>query len=529
MKTQTTVNDMLRVGVIHQGHIVEDYLFKTKARITAGRSIRNGVSLPAASVPIRHKLVDTRGGHQHLCFEKGMLGKVYTDGEVIDLRTAARRRLAERKGDRFYLPLGPNVRASIVLGDATFLFQHVRAPASPLQSALPREARGRWWRNLDKPFLSVLALSLFAQGGFEAAQEMYWRDTGQYLVREKTGTPKLLQALVILDPKNQDPTMVPNIELAQNTEPAPIVEPSEPDLAVATVIEPADEISEGTDPAIDLEIPVGPIVPGADGTTQLVNAEEANIEFAAENPAIPAARPVKGAGGAPAVALGTELPTNGNLGAVTVLHSMFGTPSSTGIGVAGRDDPWDVDNRGITSYGGNDDPNVVWRTDSALVPTTALIEAQPSATALVNMLVNETAPKAPMPAIAQPGERLTVADTETPKARSIRVSVRGGKVGRTVGTGRLDSSAVRDEVRKRTPGLQRLYLDAVRKNPGIRGRIVVRITVGASGRSKVEIVSDLVMDEAFARALKRKISLWRFPKPKGGEVSFKVPFTFRSI
>jgi len=109
------------------------------------------------------------------------------------------------------------------------------------------------------------------------------------------------------------------------------------------------------------------------------------------------------------------------------------------------------------------------------------------------------------------------------------VSVRGGKVGRTVGTGRLDSSAVRDEVRKRTPGLQRLYLDAVRKNPGIRGRIVVRITVGASGRSKVEIVSDLVMDEAFARALKRKISLWRFPKPKGGEVSFKVPFTFRSI
>ena len=105
---------MLRVGVIHQGRIVEDHLFKTKARVTTGRSTRNRVSLPAADLPLRCRLVDTKGGRQHLCFQKGTRGKVYTGGEVIDLRTAARRGLAARKGERFYMPLGPDVRASVV-------------------------------------------------------------------------------------------------------------------------------------------------------------------------------------------------------------------------------------------------------------------------------------------------------------------------------------------------------------------------------------------------------------------------------
>lgn len=527
MKTQTTrTNDMLRVGVIHEGRIVEDHLFKTKARVTAGRSARNGLSLPAAKLPNHCKLIETRRGRQHLCFVKGTRGKVYTGDEVIDLRTAARRRLAERKGDRFFLPLGPTVRASVVMGDATFLIQRVQAPARARRMALPRAARGSWWRSLDRSFLSFLALSLFAQGGFEAVQEFYWRETGQFLVKERSGTPKLLQALVIHDLRSieDDPVVV---EVSPSDAPAQPVEPAEPNPTIPSALaiaEPMDAISEGTDPTLALDVPTGPMTGRPTGTTRLVDAGDVDIDFTHTNTAVPSARPSRG----PRLAgRGADLPSDGNVGAVRVLNSMFGEPTHRGIGVARHDDPWGGEGNEITSYAVSGDPNAIWDSDPGLIPTAALLEDQPSAATLVNALINETAPKGPMPVIAAPRAPLVVAEAEAPKAR--RIIVRGGKPSRVIGRGRLDAAAIRAEVRKRTPGLQRLFLDAVRKNPGLHGRIEVRITVGISGRAKVVVTSDRIGDKAFARSLTRRIAAWRFPKPKGGEVSFKVPFTFRAI
>ncbi len=526
MKTQATqTNDMLRIGVIHQGRIVEDHLFKTKARVTAGRSPRNGLSLPAARMPNHVKLVETRRGQQHLCFEKGMRGKIFTGSEVLDLRTAARR-LALRKGDRFFLPLDRDVRASIRLGDATFLLQRVHAPVRTHRLALPREARGSWWRNMDKSFLSVLALSLFAQGGFEAVQELYWRDTGQFLVKERTGAPKLLQALVINDMRtlDEDP-VIAEITPTDAPSEAPVEpeEPTLPNLAIVAVDEPRDPISEAGDPALVLDVPAGPLGDRAMGTTRLVDARDANIDFSHVNPMVPGARPSR----APRLANSTAAPATGNVGAVRVLKSMYGDLRSPGVGVARHDDPWGGEGNTITSYAAAGDPNGIWDSDPGLIPATALIGEQPGAAALVNALINETAPRAPMPVISAPRAPLVVAEAETPTAR--KIVVRGGKPSRVVGRGRLDAAAIHAEVRKRTPGLQRLFLDAVRKNPALHGRIEVRITVGISGRAKVVVTSDRIGDDAFAQALTRRIASWRFPKPKGGEVSFKVPFTFRAI
>ncbi len=527
MKTQTTkTNDMLRIGVIHQGRIVEDHLFKTKARVTAGRSTRNGLSLPAVKMPNRCKLVETRRGQQHLCFEKGMRGKIYTGSEVLDLRQAARR-LAVRKGDRFFLPMGRNVRASIVMGDATFLFQHVQAPKRTQRAVLPKEARGCWWRSMDKSFLSFLALSLFAQGGFEAVQELYWRDTGQYLLKERTGTPKLLQTLAIDDRKNQQDDPVVLAPEATAPREAPVTEPVDPSIAVpeALVTEPMDAISEGTDPAGELVVPEGPIAKGTSGTTRLVDAGDLNIRFAPVNPSVPASRPrpSDGINRQPSPAQVAD----GKVGVVRVLDGVFGEERGRGVGVARHDDPWGGEGNEITSYAEAGDPNALWDSDPGLIPATALIGDQPSAVSLVQALVDETAPKAPVPTIASPTVPLVVAEVEKPRER--KIIVRGGKPTRAVGRGRLDGAAIRAEVRKRTPGLQRLFLDAVRKNPGLHGRIEVRITVGVNGRAKVDVTKDRIGDAAFARSLKRRIASWRFPKPKGGEVSFKVPFTFRAI
>lgn len=433
-----------------------------------------------------------------------------------------------RKGDRFFLPMGRNVRASIVMGDATFLFQHVHAPTRARRAVLPKEARGCWWRSLDKSFLSVLALSLFAQGGFEAVQEFYWRDTGQYLLKERTGTPKLLQVLAIDDRRNkQDEPVVVAVEPSEPPREAPVTEPVEPSIAVpeTLVTEPMDVISEGADPRGELIVPEGPLAKGSTGTTRLVDARDVNIRFAPVNPSVPASRslPSRGAG-EPSPAQVAD----GKVGVVRVLDGVFGDERSPGVGVARHDDPWGGQGNEITSYAAKGDPNALWDSDPGLMPLTADATPVPSALAIAEALVRDTRP-APTPVITQPTKPLVATAPEAPAERKIRVSVKGGRVRGAVGTGKVDLAAVRDVVRKRIPGLQRTFLDAVRKNPGISGRIVVRITVGASGRARVVVVEDRIGDAKFARSLRRKIASWRFPKPKGGEVSFKVPLRFRAI
>ena len=532
MKAQATTNDMLRIGVVHQGRIMEDHLFKTKARVTTGRSNRNGVSLPAMDLPLRCKLVDTRGGRQHLCFQKGMRGRVYTGGEVIDLRTAARRKLATRKGDRFYLPLNPGVRASVVMGDATFLFQHVRAPARQTRNILPKAARGQWWRSLDKPFLSVLALSLFAQGGFEAVQEMYWRETGQYLVNEKTGTPELLQTLVKFENEKVDLVVVEPPEPTTNTTTPDVTEPTdptEPAVATAPVDEPGDIISEGTGLEDELFVPEGPVVAGTDGTTQLVKAGDANFEFTPEKATPEATRAPKGTSSTPIIAKTPTMPTNGMIGVAAVLDGAFGTETVAGVGAARHNDPWGGEGRAIAGTVQPLNPNAVWNQEESLIPTTGIIGDGPTATAMVEEIVKHSRPTAPKPVISSPRETLVPVNTEETKEEKVRVSVRGGKVRGKRGTGELSTAEVQDVIRKRTPGLQHDFMSAARKNPSLRGKITVRITVGASGRARVEIVSDGIHDKAFARTLKRRIASWKFPKSKNGEVSFKVPFSFRAI
>lgn len=534
MKSQTTTINQLRVGVIHEGCIVEDRLFKTRSRVNAGRSNKNPLSLPAADLPERCRLVDIRGGRQHLCFRKGMRGKVLINGEVLDLLTVARRKLAVRKGDRFYLPITPDVRASVVMGDVIFLFQHVRAPTGADRNSLPRSARGHWWRNLDTSFLSILAFSLFAQGGFEAVQEWYWRDTGQYLVQEHTAAPRLLQTLVRIEAmEDQEPTVIRAEPPANPAEPRPAVpkEPTEPSPAAEPAEMPPDPFVEGEDPETGLFVPDGPLTKGSSGTTRLVNAEDVNIDFTPDSPVSPPSRAHKGVG-SPRIA-GAEssvAASRGEVGAVRVLKSIFGDDPAEGVGAARHNDPWGGQGRELVGRFEPVNPNTVWGDDPARIQPESTTTSGPSARELVENLVEGTRPnEVLMPSIATPTKPLVAEAPDAPAVRRIRVKVRGGDVRSTIGSGTLDLAALRDVVRKYTPGLQRVFLEAARKNPGLHGKLVVRITVGASGRARVEIIEDRVHDAAFARALKRRIATWRFPKPKGGQVSFKVPFRFSSI
>lgn len=66
-----------------------------------------------------------------------------------------------------------------------------------------------------------------------------------------------------------------------------------------------------------------------------------------------------------------------------------------------------------------------------------------------------------------------------------------------------------------------------RNNEGLRGRVVLDVTVGASGSvDATEVRSNNTGDAVLARCLQGRVGTWRFPAPPGGELTLAVPFSY---
>lgn len=82
-------------------------------------------------------------------------------------------------------------------------------------------------------------------------------------------------------------------------------------------------------------------------------------------------------------------------------------------------------------------------------------------------------------------------------------------------------------VRKYAPGIQFCYDNELKKQPGLGGKLIVSITVAASGRvAGATIVKDTVRSAAMAGCALAQIRAWKFPAVPEGEVTFQAPFVF---
>jgi TonB family protein len=65
------------------------------------------------------------------------------------------------------------------------------------------------------------------------------------------------------------------------------------------------------------------------------------------------------------------------------------------------------------------------------------------------------------------------------------------------------------------------------KNPGLRGKIVVAITVLASGEvSEASVVENTLGSNAVSQCVLSQIRGWHFPAIGYGTTSFRAPFVF---
>ena len=156
---------ILRIGIIQNGKIIEERLLRKRDPVTIGQSPRNTFVLPTAQFSRTHVLFDMKSGVYHLVFKDGMDGRVSIDDAVLDFKTVVSKKLADRRGEFWALPLSEKSRGKVVVGDVTLLFQFVAPPPPPSRLQLPSNVKGGWVHSMDWPFTATLSGSLALQIG----------------------------------------------------------------------------------------------------------------------------------------------------------------------------------------------------------------------------------------------------------------------------------------------------------------------------------------------------------------------------
>jgi hypothetical protein len=143
---------VLRIGVVQAGKIVEERLIAPQQRVTVGASPRNTLVVPG--LPRSVTLFELRRGRYHLRLGAATDARVSLGQQVLALDQLRARAV----------PLDDSARGRVVLGEVTILFQLVAPPPQRPRPQLPPSVRGRLWANVDwtlaASFVAVLAIHL---------------------------------------------------------------------------------------------------------------------------------------------------------------------------------------------------------------------------------------------------------------------------------------------------------------------------------------------------------------------------------
>ncbi len=191
---------ILRVGIVHEGRIIEERLIKKRVDVTVGASPKCTFILPIANLPDSYRLFVLERGRYHLRFTAGMTGRISVGDRLMELKELKDSNLVRRSGNYFLLPLDDSSRGRLVFGEVSLLFQFVVPPPPVPKLELPAAAKGGVLSRIDTPLFLALMASLIVQVGGVGGVQYWWRTTGQFQV--KKGKPyadayELLKAEVV--------------------------------------------------------------------------------------------------------------------------------------------------------------------------------------------------------------------------------------------------------------------------------------------------------------------------------------------
>jgi outer membrane biosynthesis protein TonB len=151
---------------------------------------------------------------------------------------------------------------------------------------------------------------------------------------------------------------------------------------------------------------------------------------------------------------------------------------------------------------------------------------------LGTVAANASGASADLSGTADVGSPVSVAEIQDVQGTGAQSSPSAGS-GSGSGSGSTTQGDIRSNasllavVRRYAPGIQYCYDNELKSDPSLRGKLVVSMTVSASGK----VVDALVIEDTLRSSAARECVLsqivgWKFPAIEEGDVSFKTPFVF---
>ncbi len=163
MTQNVATEKVLRVGVIYNGKIIDEQVFRKPETIYVGDTSKAHFVVPSSSLPSKFPIFYYKSGRYELVVMENMSGKVFLKGKVIEIEEVIKKGLLKKRGHAYILPLSTDARGKVLVGSAIVLFQFVVPPARPPKLRLPRSIRGSWTQMIDWPLAAIHA-SVFLIG-----------------------------------------------------------------------------------------------------------------------------------------------------------------------------------------------------------------------------------------------------------------------------------------------------------------------------------------------------------------------------
>lgn len=157
---QEALGKVLRVGVIHNGRILDEQVFRKAETIFIGDSEKSHFVVPSSSLPSKFPIFYFKSGRYELVVMENMTGKVFLKGKVIEIEEVIKKGMLKKRGNAYILPLSQDSRGKVMVGSAIVLFQFIVPPPKPPKLKLPKSIRGSWTQHIDWPFVSIEAVSM---------------------------------------------------------------------------------------------------------------------------------------------------------------------------------------------------------------------------------------------------------------------------------------------------------------------------------------------------------------------------------
>ena len=450
---------ILRVGVIQNGQVVEERIFRSRETVTAGQGLKNSFVVASSAFPASLTLFEVKGGKYHLRVTSAMQGRVALGDGMLDLANIATSGKGQKAGDAWSVEIPDSSRGKVSLGDTTLLFQFVAPPPLKVLPQLPANMRGNLLTflataaSIDAVYLSSFAFSLLLQAGTILYAVNFVPPPARDAAMKEM-TERIIKIIANVEPpkpkEEEVPTEVdPNAEAEKAEEKTPEAKP-EPEAKPAQEAPPRtqEEIRAAAKERVQQDSALSALFNSDSGAGPALGISESMSSKRADE--VIANQKLAGDG--------TGVASNANLGGSDGASGKLG-----GVDVSGN-----------SSVGG---------------ATAGRVEGTTGAKVKIRLK----------------------AEAES-----------------TAGSGSLSKDKIREVIDRRKKDIERCYERELAKDPGLKGRLEIKWTIGEEGTVTQADVGENDLGSAVAACSKGVVRRWRFAKPEGGSITVSKVFILDS-